>query len=322
MATIDKPREIEGVLDDWLIRPLGRSLVALFRRTSITPNVVSMLSVVAALAAAVCYTERSLRGALGGLAFLIVTSALDSADGQLARVTGRGSRHGAAVDGLCDNLSFGAVYIAIFVSHARYVGTWTWAVAGLAVLAAASHSVQSALVDFVRQLYLRHTRGTPGPENQRPEALAAEIEKESGGPRLLLRLHLNYSREQRAFLPTSDRLERRHAELVDGRPDLAAAFAERYRAANQRLVRWWAVGASNIHKVGIAVTAFLPIVFTSGLFHQLGMTTYLFWDLALNVPLVAMIVLQRRSDRRLLAELEEMALSGGGAVTGPSRSRP
>lgn len=306
-ARMNKPREIEEFLDTYLIRPMGYGLVQILRHTKITPNMVSLAAVAAAICAAVAYYHRSLTGALLGLFFMLLTSALDSADGQLARATGRGTELGRLVDGLCDNLSFAAMYLAILFSWVHYVDRWFLAVFVIMWLAGISHSAQSALADYQRQLFLFYCYGKGGPESESPEALKERIRVEpSWFKRFMLRLHTSYAREQRWLLRSSDELQRRFDDLGRDRPALRAAFAERYRAANTTLVKWWALGATNIHKFGIAASAFLPVLFASGPLHELGMVAHFLWDIALNLPIVALILVQRRSDRRLLAELETM----------------
>lgn len=305
---MNKPSEIEGFLDIYLIRPMGSAFVHVLRHTPATPNMLSAAAVAAAVGGAFAYYYRTPTGAFAGLLFMLLTSALDSADGQLARATGRGSKLGPLIDGVCDNLSFLSMYLAILFSWIHYVDRQVPVVVAIMVLAAISHSAQSALADYQRQLYLIYCFGEERSEDERPEALRARIAREVSPLRVLvLRLYLNYSNEQRMLLGSSDRLHRRFKELTAGRPKLKATFARRYRDTATTLVKWWALGATNIHKCGIAASAFLPLVFAAGPLHKLGTVAYFFWALLLNIPLVALIVVQRGVNRRLLADLESMA---------------
>ena len=117
-----KPRAVEEVGDIYLIRPLGFLFVQLLRRTPATPTMVSVLAVLAGWWSAWLYFESNRLGmvpalaALGGLA-LLLHSALDSADGQLARLKSMQTPLGRVVDGFCDNLSFLAIYVAIVLGH-------------------------------------------------------------------------------------------------------------------------------------------------------------------------------------------------------------
>ncbi len=307
-ARVNKPREIEEFLDTFLIRPMGYVLMLVLRRTSVTPDVVSVVSVVAAAGAAAFYLRQDLMGAVGGLAFMLLMSALDSADGQLARATGRTSEFGRLLDGVCDNVSFLLMYVAICLAFVRNGGNPLFGLA-LAALGGYSHSLQSALVEFERQLFVHYCFGKGGIEKERPELLSRKLEDlraHGAGPlrRAMVWLHFDYSRKQRQFLRSSDRLERAYGSAVETRGGVRETFAARYRRANEVLVGRWALMASNSHKLGIVLAAFVPVVFASGPLHRLGMATYFVYDLALNVPLVLLILAQRRTDRALLRDLD------------------
>lgn len=321
LARINKPREVEGVLDVYLIRPLGYLVVALVRGTPVTPNMLSVASVVAAAGAGACYVAGGLPGALGGLALVLLLSALDSADGQLARATGRTTDFGRTLDGLCDNLSFFCLYVGLGLSSAVN-GLPILVPIVLGIAAGASHSLQSVSADFVRILYLRVVAGQEGVERERPEALAERREAArrggSGALRLaILRLHVENARKQRWLLRTTDRLERAYDAALARDPRIRPAFAARYREANGRLLRGWAFMATNSHKVGAVAASFVPLVSPGGLLGTLGMASFYVYVLLLNVPLVLLVLAQARRDRRLLAEL---ALPGAAAQARPATS--
>jgi hypothetical protein len=313
LTRLNKPREIEGVLDTYLIRPLGYLVVTLVRRTPITPNMLSIASVVAAAGGGYCYVSGGLVGALGGLAFILLLSAFDSADGQLARATGRTSDFGRTLDGLCDNFAFFCLYAGMGLS-AVASGLPLLLALALGLAAGASHSLQSAAADFVRLMYLRIVRGQDGVERERPEALAdrrAAAEREGRGPLrlLILRLHVENASKQRWLLRSTDRLERAYDAAVVRDPGIGPRFAARYRAANLGLLKAWAFMATNSHKVGIVVASFVPLVFSSGPLARLGMASYYAYGLLLNGPLLLLVLAQAERDRRLLAELAELEAS-------------
>ncbi len=306
-ARVNKPREIEETLDTYLIRPMGYVVMRLLRGTAITPDAVSVASVLAAAGAALFYYRHDSIGAWGGLAFMLLMSALDSADGQLARATGRVSDFGRLLDGVCDNLSFILIYLAIWLAFLARGGD---PILGLLLAAAAgySHSLQSSLVDFERQLFVFYCFGKPGPERERPEALRETIAALKAGRASRLRLamawvHLDYCRKQRFFLRSSDRLERAYGAAVAERPELPAAFAARYRELNRVLVSRWALMASNSHKLGIVAASFFFLFFPAGPLQGLGMASYFIYDLLLNLPLLGLVLAQGKADQRLLATL-------------------
>jgi phosphatidylglycerophosphate synthase len=161
-AHMTKPREIEGVLDTVIIRPLGFVFVQLLRRTRTTPNMVSVAAMLAGVCIGLSYLlwYRQPLGAWLGLAFMVLHSGLDAADGQLARVTGRASRLGRIVDGLCDNVTFVAIYLAIVLGYAFHGGAHPWLVLLMAAAAGFSHSTHCALTELERMLFLNYVLGT------------------------------------------------------------------------------------------------------------------------------------------------------------------
>lgn len=300
---LNKPREIEEWLDTHVWRRLGYLIVLAVRNTSVTPNMLSLASVLAAFACAWAYYGRDLRGALLGMLFMVVHSAFDAADGQLARIPGRASAHGRTIDGIADAISFTAIYAAILLSYADSVGAWLPLVTGLALAGIASHQVQCALVEHARQLFWYYCHGSDLPAREKPEVLEAQLASARGLDRVILRFQLRYSAQQRWMLPHADRLQREYESRVAGDPDAQARFCQRYRAANGRLVRQWAILAPNSHKVAIMSTAFLPVILDSGVWHDLGQATFYLFDLALNVPLVLLLRRQSLCDRQLLSTL-------------------
>jgi len=314
LSVMTKPREIEGVLDTVLIRPLGFVLVQLLRRTRATPNMVSVGAMLAGVGVAVCYLHgyRQLGAAWLALALMVLHSALDAADGQLARATGRTSPLGRVVDGVCDNVSFVAIYLAIVLGHVVHGGGHPLALVLLLLLLALgagfSHSTHCAVVELQRMLFLNYVLGTHDTVAERPERLRQRLRVERRpGHRLLARLFLNYSLQQRTFLASSDALERIWERAVVERPWLRGRFAGRYRAASRRMLPAWALLGPNSHKVALLVTGFAAALVPS----VPGMIPYLLYDtVVLNTVMALLILAQRRIDRRLGREL--LAELGGG----------
>lgn len=127
----------------YLARPLAAPLVAAFARTRVTPNQITFLSIIVAFAAMVPLVLHG--GALGlalGIIGVELAYILDSADGQLARVTGRTSPVGAELDFLMDELKAFLLVAALALrwhlhdgggDHALYVGLATLVVIGSAL---------------------------------------------------------------------------------------------------------------------------------------------------------------------------------------------
>ncbi len=109
-------------------RPLGRVFAALAHQARMTPNQVTAVSAVFTLGAiAMIATLRP--SLLSGLAIsvaLVLGYALDSADGQLARLRGGGSLTGEWLDHVIDSVKISTLHLAVLVMAYRFFPTPTW----------------------------------------------------------------------------------------------------------------------------------------------------------------------------------------------------
>ncbi|WP_414504951.1 CDP-alcohol phosphatidyltransferase family protein [Streptomyces sp. NEAU-L66] len=105
-------------------RPAGRVLAAAGYTMKLTPNQITMISAVFTFAGVVMIAvlRPSPVAAAGIFAVLVLGFALDSADGQLARLTGTGSAAGEWLDHVVDCAKMLALHMAVLVSFYRYFG--------------------------------------------------------------------------------------------------------------------------------------------------------------------------------------------------------
>ncbi|QKW46059.1 CDP-alcohol phosphatidyltransferase family protein [Streptomyces microflavus] len=103
-------------------RPAGRVLAAGAYRAGLTPNHVTLVSAAFTYAAlaAVALVEPSWTLGLAVYAALAVGFAFDSADGQLARLTGRGGPDGEWLDHVVDCGKLLLVHAAVLISFYRF----------------------------------------------------------------------------------------------------------------------------------------------------------------------------------------------------------
>lgn len=95
-------------------QPLGAVLASLAARCSLSPNAVTLLALATSLAGAAMYASRDGATATWTAAVLLQLGyALDCADGQLARVTGRTSRLGGWLDVYCDHVAIAGLSFAL-----------------------------------------------------------------------------------------------------------------------------------------------------------------------------------------------------------------
>ncbi len=316
-ASAAKPVEVEGFFDRNFYTPLGGALTRVLARTPLTPNDVSWLSVGAALAAAIAYFQPSLRGALIGAALFLLSGVLDSADGQLARATRRTSELGETLDGFCDTLSFGMVYSAAALSFVLNGRGSAPLIIMLGLIAAFSHSLQSSLVDFERQLATHYLTGRGRVLREDRATLERELEAgrargEGWWPWFLRRTRISYCGRQRAWLPESVELLSLHQRHVAPYPDRVEWFADRYRDEMRGMLRWWAILAPNSHTLGVLAAGLVPFAFGGAGPARMGLSLVFLYDVALNFAVPFLLTAQARIDRRMIAAVTALETRGAG----------
>ncbi|WP_327706624.1 CDP-alcohol phosphatidyltransferase family protein [Streptomyces decoyicus] len=105
-------------------RPAGRVLAAAGYTLKLTPNQITVISAVFTFAGVVMIAtlRPSPAAAAGIFAALVFGFALDSADGQLARLTGNGSAAGEWLDHVVDCAKMLALHMAVLLSFYRHFG--------------------------------------------------------------------------------------------------------------------------------------------------------------------------------------------------------
>lgn len=162
-----KSMDTEEWFDLHFYRPLGYGWALLARRLGISPNAITVASIFLGVGAGVCFYFNSLAINTIGVFLLVWADSFDSADGQLARITGKYSRIGRILDGLSGDLWFAAIYIAIcFRENATspFFMDHQWVIWTVAVVAGACHGLQAAQADYYRQFHLFFVKGKNGSE--------------------------------------------------------------------------------------------------------------------------------------------------------------
>lgn len=96
-----KSMDTEEFLDIYFNRPIGYAWALFFKRLKVHPNVVTILSIILGVAAAFMFYYPDMVHTVVGILLLMWANHYDSADGQLARMTGQKTRWGRMLDGFC-----------------------------------------------------------------------------------------------------------------------------------------------------------------------------------------------------------------------------
>jgi hypothetical protein len=287
-----KAREVEETLDVWFYRPIGYQIARAAWRLGLTPNAVTALGGLLGVLAGHLFLYRGWVPAAWGIALLVTSEAFDSADGQLARLSGQYSRLGRILDGLASNLVFMSIYLHLAIRIATELGTP--AAIGLILVAGASHSVQCSVADYYRNVFL-YLGGVGRDELDEAERVQADYRALSWardlGHKLVLRLYLNYTRQQEMLTRSFRALQR---EVAASYPEARPAWlAEAYREMNRPLLKYYNILTTNTRVLVLSVA-----VYTDRPFLYLG-----FEIVFLNALLVWVSSVQDLNNERLLAKV-------------------
>ena len=247
LSSTFKSQDTEEWLDIHFTRPLGFLWARFFDSMGVHPNVVTILSIVLGIAAGVMFYFDDLIYNIIGILLLVWANLYDSADGQLARMTGKKTRWGRILDGFAGDVWFFCIYAAICLRlmgqpmpfwPAHDWGVWIWLLCAWAGLIC--HGKQCQLADYYRNIHLYFLKGESGSELDNAAALRAEFRsltwRKDGAWRLFLYFYGNYTRSQEqqtpAFQAFKAKLDQRYGRAIP------AALAERFRRGSLPLMKY------------------------------------------------------------------------------------
>lgn len=230
-----KSNDTEEWLDRVFTRPIGYLWAKFFERLGVHPNVVTVLSIIIGISSAFFFVHGSWRTEdsaglmlnIIGILLMMWTNFYDSADGQLARMTGKKTQLGRILDGAASIIIFVPVYCALVWRCYQYHSMeFQWlhiadternaAIYGLLLFGITlfsgfvCHGGQCRLADYYRQIHLFFLKGESGAEfstsihqQQLYDAMPWRghlIEK------TFLKTYVNYTRQQEKATPAVQRM--------------------------------------------------------------------------------------------------------------------
>ena len=288
-----KARDVEEFLDRYFYRPFGYGIALVARRLKMSPNAVTIMSIFVGVVAGHLFYYTDLLTNVIGMALFVVADAMDSADGQLARMTNAKSRTGRILDGFAGNLMYISVYTHFSLRIIEAGGSW-W-IFGVAVIAGLSHSFQAAMADYYRNAYLHFVYGHDRSELDRSSAIAALNSKLTWRKqfvlKFLVRIYLNYMYQQEALARHFGRLLSMTQEKFGG--TIPEWFSKEYAARNRPLLKYYNILTTNTRNAVMFACIFLNVVWL-----------YFFFEIVvLNLLLGAVTLHQERLNRQLLHAL-------------------
>lgn len=165
-----KSKDTEEWIDIYITRPIGLAFALIGKKLGIHPNAVTVLSMILGVGAAWMFWHTDLWHNIMGVVLLFSANICDSADGQLARLTGKKTLVGRVLDGFAGDLWFFTIYFAICMRlfFTTMPGTdvewhmWIFVLGFLSGIM--SHTPQASLSDYYRQIHLFFLKGDKGSE--------------------------------------------------------------------------------------------------------------------------------------------------------------
>jgi len=288
-----KSLDTEEFIDIHFYRPIGYRWALLFDKFGISPNAVTVAGIFIGIAAGVCFYFPSLKINILGMLLLVWANMYDSADGQLARMTGKKSALGRILDGLCGDLWFAAIYLAIAYRLYPSWGLWIWAIV---FVSGYFHGKQAAMADYYRNAHLLFLKGKSGSELSCSVQLKEDFKKTRWRRNFIIKLfdffYIGYTKGQESWSPNFQQMMKIIREKYQkGLPEW---FRAAFRGKSFPLMKY-----TNMLSFNTRV-----IVLFIGLFINQPWIYFVFELTILNIMLAYMIVKHERMCAEFSKQLE------------------
>jgi len=249
-----KSMDTEEFLDIHFYRPIGYRWALFFHKLGVTPNQITLASIIVGIASGICFYYDALEIKIAGICLLILANSYDSADGQLARMTGQKTELGRILDGVGGIFWFISIYIAIICN---LWPEWGFYILALALLAGASHGTQTRIPDYYRNIHLFFLKGKNGSELDNSTDLQQRYKALSWKKKPLLKFfeynYLNYTRGQESWTPHFNAMMRvLRLQFAGVAPEW---FRAEFREKSLRLMKYTNMLSFNLRSIVLFISA-------------------------------------------------------------------
>lgn len=296
-----KSQDTEERFDLIFYRPIGYAWALLARKLGVTPNAITIASIFLGVGAGVMFYFNNIWLNLLGVLLLVWADSFDSADGQLARMTGQYSRIGRILDGLSGDFWFAAIYIAICLREnvtSEFFSAHHWVIWVVAVATGVCHGVQAAMADYYRQFHLYFLKGKEGSELDTASDLWQKFHQLSWRhdfwQKFTLMFYTNYTVGQEKRTPWMQRLRRDLRQRYGD--SIPSDFRQRFRELSKPLMKYTNILSFNTRTFAL---------FAAILIFRMPWLYFAFELTVLNILLIYMVARHERICRSLCHDLEK-----------------
>lgn len=283
-----KSNDTEEWLDTVWTRPIGYQWALFFKRLDIHPNTVTVLSMIIGAGSAFFFAQGSYRTeGMNGLLCNVIAILLlawanfyDSADGQLARMTGKKTQLGRILDGAASEVWFIPIYLGLvyrFYIHHEL----EFSLLGiennqqntliitliLFVLALYSgfgcHSRQCGLTDYYRQIHLFFLKGESGSELD-SSIQQQKIYNETPWKgnllwKVFLKTYVGYTKNQEIRTPNFQLLMEKLREKYGTTENIPQSFRDKFRSLSLPMMKWTNILTFNTRAIVLYITCLIDL---------------------------------------------------------------
>ncbi|MGP1624825.1 CDP-alcohol phosphatidyltransferase family protein [Prevotella koreensis] len=261
-----KSKDTEEWIDVYFTRPIGLVFAILWNKLGIHPNIITIFSIFLGIAAGVMFSYSDLLHNVLGVVLLMFANFCDSTDGQMARLTGKKTLVGRVLDGFSGDIWFFFIYAAICIRlfHRSIPGTdiqwhiWIWLLA--VVSGIMSHSPQSSLADYYRQIHLFFIKGKAGSEldnYKQQRAIYEEQPKNKLFTRLFYYNYSNYCKSQEKRTPAFQKMIEKIVDKYGGVENMPKETKEKFINGSRPLMKYTNILTFNARAIILYATCML-----------------------------------------------------------------
>ena len=285
MRSTYKSMDTEEKWDIWVVRPIGFVEASICRKLHIHPNAITIVSILFGAASGYFFIPGNVEMVLIGALLLFFANTLDSADGQLARITKQYTMLGRVLDGFAGDVWFFSIYL--FMMIRMYVmpipGTtmdWGWLVVVLVPLCGLFfHSTQSTIADYYRNVHLHFLEGNGHSELVRSSDLTARRKAITSWRGwfewMWLFFYASYTRKQENWTPQLQRLLRAVGERST--EELPEGFLQEFRTRSLPLMPMTNILTFNSRFFALVIAMLLGMPWLYLFYEMIVLTALLFY---------------------------------------------
>ncbi len=293
MASI-KSVDTEEKIDWVLFRPLGLRVALFAKKHSISPNTITFISIFFGILAGHLFYYPNIYINILGIISLMIGSTLDSADGQLARMTNQCSQFGRVLDGVGGYLWFVSIYLHLILRFYPESNNILFII--LPAISILSHSFQAMMADYYRNshLYYVFEKG----ELEDFELLRRNYDDKKSTmsifSKIFAGLYLNYSKFQ-CYI-TKNFQAFRQLTIIKFDDKLSAELKAKYRAFSKPLQKYCNGLTLNTRFYAIYLTLFFNCFYI-----------YLAYEIiVLNIMVIYLISKHESSIKKINLEIQNI----------------